>query len=165
MSTNFSLVLVVLFIQLVASKDEGFNHFTFHYEPHGAHHGSMSAQQSEEALAVANESDLHTSQSKVCKHKVYTNLQAHAHSKHSIPNIPTIVDVKLIIMALNGISDVTGVVTVTAELALRWFDPRLDVSDSSDTCQFDTLQVPVSDIWFPYFLIQNGADVSKLKIC
>ena len=153
------LTLIIIISKMVASKDGGFTDFTFHYNPNAAHHGSMSDQHSEEALAIAKDSALHTSQSKVCKHKIYTNVQSHSNSKHSVPNIPTVIDMKLIVMSLNGISDVTGVVTLTAELALRWIDPRLDVNNASDPCQFDTLQIPISDIWFPYFLVQNGVDV------
>ena len=50
---------------------------------------------------------------------------------------------------------------MTLRIDLNWIDGRLALSSNGSNktiCKNERLLVPTTDLWYPYFLVSNGAD-------
>ena len=94
-----------------------------------------------------------------CDVQISTLLSQRVAKSRTQPVIPLYINIKLILITLNSISDAQGTVSLTARLDFRWYDDRLKLSPpANETCKGHTLLSKAEDhVWFPHFILQNGA--------
>ena len=104
------------------------------------------------AEEITHATTLHSAK---CDDLIFDNVDLHAESKYSAPRVPVDVDVKVVLMSVNDISDIDETVSMTARIEFRWTDPRYAISDTS--CSGERIVLNTKNIWYPHFIIQNGA--------
>ena len=106
---------------------------------------------------LANSANL-TEANARCDEILAENIQNKSSKSNTQPVIPIYIDVRLVLITLNDISDSQGTISITARLDFRWYDKRLELTPPNNvTCANQTLLVKTESIWFPYFIVQNGA--------
>ena len=114
------------------------------------------------SAAQNHSSEEWTTLNKWCEERIAKNLKReilfHPTVNVTQPEIPLKVNAKLVLISLNEIDDANRAISLTARLDLQWYDWRLKLAEAEvDKCWGTTLLVKAYTIWFPYFIIQNGA--------
>ena len=94
-------------------------------------------------------SKLLTKTNSKCDGLIAANLLLNSHLNKTQPKIPQDIDVKLIIISLNGVNDAAQSVSLTARIDFKWIDDRLALPNK--TCKGQNLLVRANELWFPYF--------------
>ena len=128
--------------------------------------GYSSATESPEAVdegrlqAINEQSENLTKANNECDMLISDNLfMANLESetlKATQPKIPIDINIQLILISLNEVTETSGTISLTARLDFQWTDQRLKIANLT-RCKEHDLLVETTKIWFPYFIVQNGA--------
>ena len=92
-----------------------------------------------------------------CERYISDNVKVHSEGRFSAPSVPTMIDTKLVISSLNSMDDASGTMSITAGIHFRWWDQRFAVNDMYPSCAHEKLILSATYIWYPHFIVRNGA--------
>ena len=121
----------------------------YEYENYGTFDASDDPSRNPAIIKMQKMSAVLSKTNSKCDGLIAAHLMANDKYKKTQPRIPQDIDIKLIIISLNGVNDAAQSISLTARIDFKWIDDRLILPN--ETCKGQNLLVRANELWFPYF--------------